>query len=146
MFCKRSCIRDIDPRLPKLWAAGATAANSRSATDGVAPGLALGGWLDMANLGRGVIGRGEPLDRIGDDVDHLLVTLEPAADERERRRSHGQAAALVDRRRHDHVHHPELVLEQHEDDALGRRWALASDDQTGHPHLGPISEHGELVA
>ena len=55
------------------------------------------------------------------------IALEAAAREEQRLAADDRAVALVDRRRDDQVHLAVLVLEQHEDDALRGRRALARD-------------------
>ncbi len=53
-----------------------------------------------------------------------------------------RAVALVDRRRDDQVHLAELVLEQHEDDAVRGRRPLAGDGHPGDGHLSPVRMSG----
>jgi hypothetical protein len=52
--------------------------------------------------------------------------------------------ALEDRGREDQVDRPGLVLEQHEDDALGGRRALAGDHQPRHLHFAAIPHSLEV--
>ena len=54
--------------------------------------------------------------------------------EDQRLAAHDRAVALVDLRRDDQVHLAELVLEQHEDDPLRGRRALARDRHAGDRH------------
>ena len=149
-------------RLPKLCGCGATAAISRArpppaaaAAGCSATASACSGSRPVSRCTGGSIwrtsppaaGRGrEPLDRAREHVEHVLAPLEATGDERERGRPHRQATALVDRRRHDHVDDPGLVLEQHEDDSLRGRGALASDDHAGDPDLGPVGDPVEPAA
>ena len=83
------------------------------------------------------VGGGDRVDPVDQDVDRAPGRGEPlelALHQQQRLGAHHQAMALVDLRRDDQVDHPELVLEQDEDNAAGRPRALAGDDQAPHPH------------
>ena len=136
-FCKGSCIRvrrSSRPRRPKLCAAGSTASRSahRPLRPAVAPGLAPARRLDLPDVGERA---GRARERRASRVATTLITpsrrsSRPRACTSERR-PHRQAVALVDGRRDDQVDRPPLVLEQHEDDPVRGRRALAGDDHPG---------------
>ena len=115
------------PRLPKLCAAGITAARSApSCGDSRAPSasparLTLGGRLDvLARSARSPSGASSGrteeattfITRSRRSRRPLTTAKDAVLD--------GKAVALVDRRRHDQVDRAALVLEQHEDDPLAR--------------------------
>ena len=71
--------------------------------------------------------RPERLEAVDDHVLVAAVALEAAAREHERLAADDRSVPLVDGRRDDQVHVAELVLEQHEDDAVRGRRPLARD-------------------
>ena len=103
------CQGQVSQRWPKWCAAGSAAPTSRSATA-------------RASGPR-------RLELRDDDVAVLADPLVAAADEEQGLAAHDRAVALVDVRRDDQVDLAELVLEQHEDDALRGRRPLARDRQ-----------------
>src|SRR5438034_10510066 len=73
---------------------------------------------------------GERSERVQAGDDDVLVpadAFQPPSGEQERLTSDERAEVLVDRRCGDEVDEATLVLEQHEDDAVGGRRTLASD-------------------
>ena len=90
--------------------------------------------------------RAEGLDLVDEDVLVAADALEAAAGEQERLAADDRAVGLVDGRRDDQVHLAVLVLEQHEDDALGGRGALAGDGEAGDGDPRAVRDAGELVA
>ena len=71
--------------------------------------------------------------------------LEAAARHEQGLATDDRAVRLVHRRRHDQVELAVLVLEQHEDDAVGRRGALARDDHARHRDVGAVWPLGQLL-
>src|SRR3990172_1230003 len=82
--------------------------------------------------------RAEGLERGDDDVAVLSHTLVAPKYEQERLPAYDCSVLLVHLRRDDQVHLTELVLEQHEDDALRRRRALTGDRETGVGDRAPV--------
>ena len=131
----------------KLWTAGATPRKSASAPSGRPPAAAARATSAAASRRLGAArrraraaGRRRPRRSRGAraaqlahvDVDRPArrsAASRAALGEQQRLRAHDQPVALVDRRRHDQVDRAELVLEQQEDDPLGRPRPLARDDQ-----------------
>ena len=72
--------------------------------------------------------------------------LEAAADEQQRLAADDRAMALVDLGRDDQVHLAELVLEQHEDDSVRGRRALARDRHAGEGDTAAVRRLVQLVA
>ena len=62
------------------------------------------------------------------------MALEATTGEEQRLAADDRAEAVVDLRRDDQVHLAELVLEQHEDDAVRRRRPLPRDGHPGERH------------
>src|SRR6266498_4143296 len=81
-----------------------------------------------------------------DDVPVALVAFEAAAGEQERLPPDEGPVALVHGGRHDEVHLGVLVLEEHEDDAVRSRGALARDDEAGNGHRAPVLQMLEVEA
>src|SRR5206468_7710816 len=66
--------------------------------------------------------------------------------EQQRLAAYERAVALVHRRRDDQVHLTQLVLEQHEDDALCGRGTLPCDRHPCHTHTASVTTLSKLVA
>src|SRR5438093_1552168 len=69
-----------------------------------------------------------------------LVALESAAREEERLAANKRPEAFVHGRRHDEVDLAVFVFEEHEDDPVRRRRALAGDDESGDRDRASILE------
>ena len=118
-FC-RSCARAARPR-PALASGRARRVRPRRRIARVAAELAIGGRLDVTHLG---VGRRRRRLRRSTRWRARLITPSrrsscPSTSANGAVRT-ASLQSLVDRRRHDHVDDPALVLEQHEDDALAR--------------------------
>ena len=90
--------------------------------------------------------RAEPLDPV---TTTLVVPSRCSSlprGQHETRGPHRQAAALDDRRRHDQVDRPPLVLEQHEDDPVGGRRPLAGDHHPRHLHPRAVPRPSQALA
>src|SRR5262245_13409122 len=83
---------------------------------------------------------------VHDHVSVSLEALEAAAREEERLPTDERPEALVHLRRNDEVHLAELVLKEHEDDAVRRRRALSCDDEAGDRDPAPVLEVVEIGA
>ena len=92
------------------------------------------------------VGSLEALDAVDEHVGRALAALEAAGGQHERLRANGEPEAVVDRRRHDQVDRPVLVLEQHEGDALRGRRPLSRHDEPRDPHAPPVRMPLELLA
>ncbi len=90
--------------------------------------------------------RAERLDPGDEDVAVLPDPLVAAVGEDERLGAHCRAVLLVDRRRHDQVDLSVLVLEEHEDDSVRGRRALAGDGHARDRDLQPVSRLQEVSA
>src|SRR6266542_6217619 len=80
--------------------------------------------------------------------EHVLVplhALEAAVREDQRLAADDPAMALVDARRDDQVDRAELVLDQHEDDAVRRRRPLARDRHPGDRDARAVGGAGQLL-
>src|SRR5690242_18775792 len=106
----------------------ATCWPSASAVTEVVSGRKRGVHIHVGNLSSEGAQRLEPVD---EDVPVPVDALEAAVRKYERLAANDRAEAVVDARRDDQVHLPELVLEQHEDDAVRRRGSLPRDGQPG---------------
>src|SRR3954465_2318541 len=100
--------------------------------------------LDVAHLADGHVRTLEPPHRLHDDVRDPVALLELPLRSDDRLRPDGQPVPFVHRRRHDEIYGPELVLEQHERDAVRRRRPLPRDDEPGQPHPRPRSDPLEI--
>src|SRR5262245_14381978 len=76
--------------------------------------------------------RGERLQPVDNDVAVPPHLLESAPGEEQRLAANKRAVALVGARRDNQVDETQLVLQQHEDDSLRCRRALAGDGEPGH--------------
>ena len=113
-------------------------------------------WPKWCASGRAETRSGAPesLRAIGASVSSLwtsdvLVPLDPledAAREDQRLSADDRPVPLVDLRRDDQVHLAELVLEQHEDDAVRGRRPLAGHGHPGHGHAGPVRCLAQVMA
>src|ERR671937_154272 len=102
--------------------------------------------VDVGLAGDAAGERPERLELRDEDVPVALDALVATAGEEQRLAAHDRAEALVDRRRDDQVHLAELVLDEHEDDALRRRRPLARDREAGHADAAAVRELEELAA
>src|SRR5690349_18953242 len=75
-----------------------------------------------------------------------IVLGEPAAYPQKRLTADRRSVPVVHVRSDDHVRHPSLVLEEHENESLGRFGALARDHQPGDFDRSVVLEPGERVA
>jgi hypothetical protein len=93
----------------------------------------------------------ERLELVDDDVLVAAEALELPACEDERLGPDERPEALVDRRRHDQVHLPELVLDEHEDDTVRGRRTLSRDreardgDERGVPPVPEIAARDDVL-
>src|SRR5207244_2199655 len=90
--------------------------------------------------------RGQTLEGGDEDVAVLADVFEAAAREQERLAAHDCPVALVDVWRDDQVHLPEVVLEQHEDDAVRRRGTLSRDREARVGNVAPVGSDEQLAA
>ena len=118
----------------KLWTAGATVRKSASSVASASRRVRSSSETTSATAPCGRLQRQQVLDEDVDPAARGGQLLQPPVGQHQRLGAHEQALALVDGRRDDQVDGPELVLEQQEDDALGRARALARDDEPADPH------------
>src|SRR5215211_3205306 len=101
---------------------------------------------DLGRLRDAPSQRREAFELADEDVSVPLDTLVAAADEHDRLAADDPAVALVDVLRNDQVHLAVLVLEQHEDDPLGRRRALPRNRHAGERDVRAVPRLVELRA
>src|SRR5712692_723550 len=109
----------------------------------------VGGGEGRTDLGVVRDTAGERAERLDARDEHVLVAvypLEAAARKDKWLAADDRAMSLVDRRPDDQVHLAVLVLEQHEDDAVGGRGPLPRDRQARDRDLRAVREAGELGA
>ena len=82
--------------------------------------------------------RAQALELVDQDVLVAADPLEAAAGKEKRLAADDRSVCLVDGRRDDQVHLAVLVLEEHEHDAVGSRWALAGDRHAGDLDPGAV--------
>ena len=90
--------------------------------------------------------RREGLELADDDVLVPLHALEDAAREDQRLAADDRPVPLVDLRRDDQVDLAELVLEEHEDDALRGGRPLPGHGHSGHGHTRPVRCQAQVMA
>src|SRR5215204_4947927 len=89
--------------------------------------------------------RTERLEGTDEDVLVALDPLEAPAREHERLAAHDRAMLVVDRGWNDEVDRSELVLDQHEDDAVRCRRTLPGDRHAGDRNLCAVRSRLELT-
>src|SRR5260370_771706 len=87
------------------------------------------GGVDVGAVGQRARERGERDELADEDVPVAVRVLVAATDEQERLAAHHRAEPLVYLRQDDEVHLRELVLEEHEDDAVRGRRPLPRHDE-----------------
>src|SRR5829696_3452502 len=90
--------------------------------------------------------RRQRLELVDEDVLVLLDPFEDSPREDQWLASDDRPVLLVDLRRDDQVHLPVLVFEQHEDDPVRSRRALAGHGHPGHGHPRPVRCQAQVMA
>jgi hypothetical protein len=125
----------VSQRSPKWWAGGLAPRP---------PGTV--GPPHLGIVGRPAGQRGERDELRDEHVAVSLDALEAPPGEQQRLPADECPVPVVYGRRDDQVYLPVLVLDQHEDDAAGRRRALSRDREAGHRHPGPVGRAFQVGA
>src|SRR6185312_12284169 len=142
--CRLSCPRGAPatrrrPRRAGLPEAKGSAGRPCASTLPMAEVVSLRKRRAHLRLARSLAGqRREGDELVHDHVPVPLEALEAAACEEKRLAADERTKTLVHLRRDDEVHLAELVLEEHEDDAVRGRRALPRDDEARHRDPTPV--------